>query len=1747
MARISRANNKLAAARAFNTRPRAIALAVSAALVPWTSVHALPSGWETTLGTVSHSQTSAQAMHIDVKTQHAATSYRGGFSIGAPETVNITQLGRDSVFLIRDISGNPTNIFGSLTANGQIFLSNSNGVLFGRGAQVEVGAMFATTLSMNDEQFKNGIASGRYLWAREGAAGSVVNEGSIVTANGYTALVGPQVRNDGIIVAHRGNVALAAGDRVALDLIGDGLISISVDQAAMNASVVNTGTIEADGGRVLLTARSANALLDTVINSGGVIRAHSLSERNGEIVLDGGSGGVVSVTGTLQAAGTSQGATGGTIKVLGDKVGLFGDATLNASGEAGGGTVLVGGNWQGSGPERNATAAFMSETASIYADGVTTGDGGTVVLWSDGSTKAYGRISARGGSQSGNGGAVETSGHYLDVAGARIDTRAANGVYGSWLLDPYDITIVDGAAAGSTGGAFGGVNPKIWTASATGSSVTDADIEANLVLGSVIITTVNAGGAESGDITVNSGVSISWLTTNTLTLNAERNITVLGNATFTSAGGTLAFNVGQAGNGGTLTTPGTATFLVGTVNATGGAGADTFNIGKWGLTGSITGSGSNDTFNINTSITANLVGGAGDDAFVFADGAMLTGSVDGQAGADTLNLSAYATALTIALDSAGAASGANGTTSGIPNPVSGGFSNIDAIIGGSGGNTFNVSAPVTANLTGGNGADTFNLSQALTGTVAGGSGGDTLQGAALSNGALNGSSAANGFDGSITGISGGFTGINALIGSGTLIGRDVTSTWVVDAGTYSDGTATLSHSGFGTLQGGTAVDTFNVNAAVTKNLAGGGGVDVFNLDAALTGTIDGQAAGGTLDGTQVVNATLTGASATTGFSGSTDASALVGSFSNITAINGNGGGKLTGLGTVSTWDVDAGSYTDTVSGRTLSHSGFATLQGGSAVDTFTLSANATANLAGGAGADVFSLGGNTLTGSIDGELAGGTITGIGNAALSTQGAATGFNGTSTNVSAGFNNITSLSGTGTLTGRDVTSTWELDGTPTYSDGTRTLDIAGFANLQGGSAADIFNVSAPSVFNLLGGAGADAFNINAALTGTVTGQGNTDTLQGTQIGSATLTGSTAADGFTGTTTGVTGFSGIDVLNGTGTLTGRNVTSTWAVDAGTYSDGTATLSHSGFGTLQGGTAVDTFNVSAAVAKNLAGGDGGDAFNVNAPLTGLVDGQAGSDTLTGSTTYVVSGPNSGTASNVSGGWSAVENLVGTAGADTFTLAGGALDGSVNGLGGTDSLTADNVSNTWTITGTNSGTLTGTGGWSDVENLVGGTSSDSFIGSSGGSVAGSISDAGGGTTTLSGALTSGGAQSYTGAVSLSSATTLTSSGGAAISFASTVNGAQTLAVNTSGLTTFGGAVGGSTALASLTTGSGGTTQINGGSVITTGLQTYGEAVSLGIATVLQSTGGGAIALNGTVNGAAALTVTAVNISASNVTTSGAQQYNGNATLRGTYATSGGSFGVTGAALLASDTTINTGSGNVTFGSTIDSQSAGGSSLTVNDSGTNSFGGAIGATTALANITTDQPGLSTLNGNVTVTGSINFLDVTTANGVRMTSTGGGEVTVNGANTGSPAQVSTSGNVTFHGANIGTAGSPLAFLVTPNALTLTQQATAFFSGPSIPGSVVFPAGSSITYNNALIAASFIQQQAANAASQVGSSITAVIVEEANKTFGTDSVAEDVEYGFAGEIGATPPMDHRIGDSGISVPRCLEEARESLPCK
>src|SRR5260221_2834944 len=329
--------------RVLRTQPRSLAVAVGVALVPWMVLNpayaqiaatTLPTGGTVAAGSATIS-TSGSNMQVTQRSSSAILNWQT-FSIGSSAWVNFAQPSSSAIALNRVTGSNPSEIYGRLTANGQVFFTNPNGILFARSAAVDVGNLFATTLSIKDQDF----LAGHYNFYNAGNAGSVVNQG-VITVNGYAALAAPQVKNEGLIIARAGSVTLAAGDRVSLDMVGDGLISISVAQAALNAAALNTGTITADVGTVLLTARTANAMLDTVINNSGVIRSSTPITRHRASILDGGSPGVWRNSVPLSGAGTDAGTTGGTVKVLGQHVALQDGTRVDASGKSGGGTILI--------------------------------------------------------------------------------------------------------------------------------------------------------------------------------------------------------------------------------------------------------------------------------------------------------------------------------------------------------------------------------------------------------------------------------------------------------------------------------------------------------------------------------------------------------------------------------------------------------------------------------------------------------------------------------------------------------------------------------------------------------------------------------------------------------------------------------------------------------------------------------------------------------------------------------------------------------------------------------------------------------------------------------------------------------------------------------------------------------------------------------------------------------------------------------------------------------------------------------------------------------------------------------------------------------------------------------------------------------------------------------------------------------------------------------------------------------------
>src|SRR5215475_1788331 len=497
------------------------------------------------------------------------------FNIGTGETTRFNQPDSSSVVLNRVTGGlGPSEIFGTLSANGRVFLINRDGILFGSNAVVNTAGFLATTSDIKNEDFM----AGRYNFNIPGRPdASIVNHGIITAHNsGFAALVAPGVRNTGTITATLGTVGLAAGNSFTLDLYGDKLITLAVgDQIAgqvldvqtqqpLRSLVENTGALRANGGRVELTAAAARQVVDSVINTSGVVEANTIGEKNGTIVLGAATADTlpantpqqtVRVSGTLSASGKN-GGKGGKVIATGQNVELR-SADVDVSGRDGGGTALIGGDWGGGHPNTdavshpraklenqkiaNASTVSVDSTSTINASATGSGAGGKVVLWSDQSTAFSGTITATG-SGGGQGGFVETSGKTINVSGT-IDA----GLRGLWLLDPNDLTINTDLAA---------------TISKTLSGGTDVTQFTSLF---------EKGG--NGDLFVNS--AINWTGPAILTLEANRNIAI--NAPITGASGGFVLS---------------AAFITGdpnaaiTANAAVNVGTFTLNGGNWRQVGS---------------------------------------------------------------------------------------------------------------------------------------------------------------------------------------------------------------------------------------------------------------------------------------------------------------------------------------------------------------------------------------------------------------------------------------------------------------------------------------------------------------------------------------------------------------------------------------------------------------------------------------------------------------------------------------------------------------------------------------------------------------------------------------------------------------------------------------------------------------------------------------------------------------------------------------------------------------------------------------------------------------------------------------------------------------------------------------------------------------------------------------------------------------------------------------------------------
>lgn len=305
--------------------------------------------------------------YIDQKSERAAIDWRS-FSIDRGERVHFNQPNVTSSTLNRVTGDQASAILGTLSAKGQVILVNPNGIVFGKGARVDVGGLIASTSNIGNADF----LEGKLIFDAPGKPGAGIIQSGTVTAaeGGLVALVAPHVRNDGLIQAKLGKVVLGAGDTFTIDLFGDQLVSLALSDAhvgrlvdaegkPVSALINQAGDIDVQGGKaVLLTAGTAKAVVDGVINISGVVRADSATvdgnghivlarsagdlDRTGNISIDG-KGGATAISGQLLARGSQAGQPGGRIEVSADTLRLEDTASFDASSEFGGGELLLKG------------------------------------------------------------------------------------------------------------------------------------------------------------------------------------------------------------------------------------------------------------------------------------------------------------------------------------------------------------------------------------------------------------------------------------------------------------------------------------------------------------------------------------------------------------------------------------------------------------------------------------------------------------------------------------------------------------------------------------------------------------------------------------------------------------------------------------------------------------------------------------------------------------------------------------------------------------------------------------------------------------------------------------------------------------------------------------------------------------------------------------------------------------------------------------------------------------------------------------------------------------------------------------------------------------------------------------------------------------------------------------------------------------------------------------------------------------
>ncbi len=476
------------------------AIVCSLLLLTSTLVHSRPEGANIVGGTGTIEQIGNETI-VRQQSDHMAIDWQS-YDLNTNELVKYIQPSSDSISLNRILSNRGSEIQGRIEANGIVILVNPNGLIFGQNSVVNAGGLIASGLSIDTEKFMNGEF---FLSANDTLEGIVSNSGMInASIGGSVSLIGQQVVNEGLISANLGVINLAAGKEAILTFGADSLIGVRVtkdilqENLGIDPGILNSGTLEASGGNVLISAAVSRDIFSQVINTGntghstraiihddgsfsisrgsnvlntglvnvsttevfdsintgriqikgknvinsGDIEADSFHSRAGQIELHALDSTLLTENSRTTAIAHNTG-YGGDVKLLGNKIALSDLAFVDASGANGGGEILVGGDHSGANPSiRNAESIYLGEQTQVNTNAIDNGDGGKLIVFAENTVRVYGELSALGGMNSGNGGIVETSSLGLEILKAP-NVGAKHGLGGEWLIEPLNIDIVN--------------------------------------------------------------------------------------------------------------------------------------------------------------------------------------------------------------------------------------------------------------------------------------------------------------------------------------------------------------------------------------------------------------------------------------------------------------------------------------------------------------------------------------------------------------------------------------------------------------------------------------------------------------------------------------------------------------------------------------------------------------------------------------------------------------------------------------------------------------------------------------------------------------------------------------------------------------------------------------------------------------------------------------------------------------------------------------------------------------------------------------------------------------------------------------------------------------------------------------------------------------------------------------------------------------------------------------------------------